>query len=311
MDDSLSKFKSGLHSASSLLQKSRAPANELSVQQRSAIERYIPYAGVSPSSLEGAAPAGGQLSNSNGYGAIEHEPEEEEEDDSLDHATTQRLLLDIIQLLKKTKKPLSVKQISATVGVDISTHPKLLKKLLYNDKVYFDPERKLLNYVTAFNVQSKQDIFRLVESQAFEGGVEAVDLEDTFPDCTNKIFELEKERKIVVVRNKDNSPRVLYYNVPDYNIDMDEEFKTRWHDLRFTHAFDLAAELEAAGMQTSVDALQKKETEKQLAAATATQKAIMQARKRKIGRGSKRVKITNTHIEGLDLTKDYVASKPS
>lgn len=72
------------------------------------------------------------------------------------------------------------------------------------------------------------------------------------------------------------------------------EFRDIWHRLRIPDEIDLPKELEKAGL-THMQVFDKK--------------GPGDIPKRKPVRRNRKMKITNTHMKGLDLTKDFVIQK--
>lgn len=76
------------------------------------------------------------------------------------------------------------------------------------------------------------------------------------------------------------------------------EFKELWHELKVPDLVDLPKELEREGLSTT-DMLDAPISAAQ-AAANAKNK------KKKKGAGARRFKLQNTHLEGVDLSQDFV-----
>lgn len=79
------------------------------------------------------------------------------------------------------------------------------------------------------------------------------------------------------------------------------EFKELWHELKVPDLVDLPKELEREGLSTT-DMLDTPVSAAQLA-------ANAKNKKKKKGAGARRFKLQNTHLEGVDLSQDFV--KPS
>lgn len=94
-------------------------------------------------------------------------------------------------------------------------------------------------------------------------------------------------------RSKDEVPKVIFFNqcIPDYSID--ERFKSLWSSQTVPDAAELAKELEKAGLKGM------EEIDGGLGGRQAPPAA---AKKKTAKRNNRRIKITNTHIEGLDFS---------
>src|SRR5690606_13225354 len=135
----------------------------------------------------------------------------------------------------------------------------------------------------------------MLEKRRHEGGMEYKELKDSYSKISEAVNELASEGRILVVRNKDGYPRILYWNDQRYNTAMDPEFREIWHRLRIPDEVDLPKELEKAGL-THMQVFDKKGPG-------------VEAPKRKQVKRNRKMKITNTHMKGLDLTKDFVLQK--
>ncbi|OUM64765.1 hypothetical protein PIROE2DRAFT_8377, partial [Piromyces sp. E2] len=107
--------------------------------------------------------------------------------------------------------------------------------------------------------------------------------------------ELESEGDILVIYDSKERPKFIYANDKTLNVETDQVFKDLWHSLKVPAAEDISNELEKAGLK-SMEVFATKVNPKNKV-------------KKKSKQRNRKVKITNTHLEGIDLTKDYVAEK--
>lgn len=70
------------------------------------------------------------------------------------------------------------------------------------------------------------------------------DLLDSYPELEKEVEDLAHHGQILVIRNSDGSPRVLFYNERQYNTVIDIEFKKMWEDLPVPDEADLPKALE-------------------------------------------------------------------
>ena len=61
----------------------------------------------------------------------------------------------------------------------------------------------------------------MLEKKKNEGGMDYKDLKDSYSKLDQAVEELANEGRILVVRNKDGKPRVLFWNDQRYNTAMD------------------------------------------------------------------------------------------
>lgn len=70
------------------------------------------------------------------------------------------------------------------------------------------------------------------------------DLKDSYAKLGEAVEELANEGQILVIRNKDGNPRVLFYNEMDYNTPIDSEFQKMWAEITIPDETDLPKHLE-------------------------------------------------------------------
>lgn len=61
----------------------------------------------------------------------------------------------------------------------------------------------------------------MLEKKKNEGGMDYKELKDSYSKLAQSVEELASEGRILVVRNKDGNPRVLFWNDQRYNTAMD------------------------------------------------------------------------------------------
>lgn len=65
----------------------------------------------------------------------------------------------------------------------------------------------------------------MLEKRKNEGGMDFKELKDSYSKLNEAVNELAAEGRILVVRNKDGAPRVLFWNDQRYNTAMDPSKK--------------------------------------------------------------------------------------
>ncbi|KAK3814225.1 MAG: hypothetical protein J3Q66DRAFT_345966 [Benniella sp.] len=205
------------------------------------------------------------------------------------------LLLNAINYLKSTDEPQTIEDMKIRGKIDLDAKPQLYQMLKLNEKVEFNERDGTFVYKPTYQIKSKEDLLAMLERKKNEGGMDYKELKDSYAKLPQAVEDLASEGRILVVRNKDGAPRVLFWNDQRYNTAMDKEFRDIWHRLRIPDEVDLPKELEKAGL-THMQVFDKKgpgDTPKS----------------KKPVRRNRKMKITNTHMKGLDLTKDFVIQK--
>ncbi|KAI8979639.1 hypothetical protein BDF20DRAFT_522615 [Mycotypha africana] len=205
------------------------------------------------------------------------------------HAMSQ--LYTVIQFLKDSDTPQSVVSITSRTKVDISKIPDIWHKLTHTEKIEYDPINQTFEYKPTYQIKSKEDLLELLLQKRNEGGMDYKDLKDSYSKLSSAVEELATEGQILVVRNKDGNPRVLFCNDRQYNTHMDPEFKKMWTEIKIPDETDLPKALEQAGLKTME---------------VFEQKVTSDSKPKKTKTRNKRIKITNTHLSHIDLSRDYL-----
>ncbi|ORX50886.1 hypothetical protein DM01DRAFT_1091401 [Hesseltinella vesiculosa] len=203
-------------------------------------------------------------------------------------------LYTVIQFLKDADGPQSVISIVSRTKVDIRNNKLLWDKLASNDKIDFDPVSETFSYKPTYQIKDKEDLLKLVKSMQSLGGMDYKDLKESYVKISDAVEELAGTSEILVVRTKDGQPRGLFYNDPNLNTHMDTEFKTMWGEIKVPDETDLPKALETAGLKT-MDVFEKK--------------VVAEPQPKRSKTRNKKIKITNTHLAHIDLSKDYVPKK--
>lgn len=90
-----------------------------------------------------------------------------------------------------------------------------------NEKIEYDSVNNMFSYKPTYQIKSKEDLSSLLISKRKEGGMDYKDLKDSYSKLSSAVEELAGEGVILVVRNKDGNPRVLFYNDAQYNTPID------------------------------------------------------------------------------------------
>ncbi|KAL1926055.1 hypothetical protein VTP01DRAFT_7148 [Rhizomucor pusillus] len=203
-------------------------------------------------------------------------------------------LYTVIQFLKEHDTPQSIISIRSRTGVDIVNNAELWDKLVHNDKIDFDSLNKTFAYKPAYSIKSKEDLLNLLIEKKEEGGMDFNHLKESNAKLGDIVEELADEGQILVIRNKEGNPRVLFHNDMQYNTPIDAEFQKMWSEIPIPDETDLPKKLESAGLKT-MEVFENKVTE---------EPKIKRSKAR-----NRKIKITNTHLSHIDLSKDYHPTK--
>ncbi|OMH83260.1 Transcription initiation factor IIE subunit beta [Zancudomyces culisetae] len=177
--------------------------------------------------------------------------------------------------------------------LDIDKDGAIFKEVTNNSKIIYNEANKTFEYKPEFGIRNKDELLHMLEKNQGRGGISVRELKDSYIDISKAIQELKQDKKILTMDNKDGTPRVLFCNTDSENskLSIDQEFKDIWTTLRVPDETDLEFEMNKAGLK-QMEVFRTK---------SATDADAPREMKK-----SRKFKITNTHLEGIDLTQDYV-----
>ncbi|KAF7701512.1 General transcription factor IIE subunit 2 [Cucumispora dikerogammari] len=187
----------------------------------------------------------------------------------------------IITLLKETKNTYTLEQVSKITNTPLDTDPKLLNAVKQNDKIIF--ENNTCRFKHEFSYTNKQELLETLKNGPYKYGIEINKLLDCQLDAKDIINECISENTIITLRSADNS-KLLFYNTLLVQ-PASPSTKELYQAVNITTYAEIFDELEKIGISKKTE---KKETN--IKATDNTKK-----------RPKRRIRITNTHIKGLDL----------
>lgn len=137
-------------------------------------------------------------------------------------------------------------------------------------------------------------------------GMRVAELRESYPPAREAIEELVnaepfKDRQVLALRGKrDGAIKHVFWNpIQGEEVrPIDNEFKELWRSLRVPDVVDLTTDLESEGLSAT----------KEIDNAPKAQASAPAQRGRKSRRGAapRKFKLQNTHLQGVDLSKDFV-----
>lgn len=189
----------------------------------------------------------------------------------------------ILDLLKKEDHSFTFKEVYSKLGVNILSNMPLMKALRNNPKILMDHES--LRFVPLFNVRSTKDLAEILKGKSGVEGIELSKLADSPVDVKPFIAELNAQGKIFILKDMDNS-EIIFYNECTV-VPANPEITQMWNSIKIPNYHDIIEELNTAGLKN---------------ANSQTVKKKILAKKEPKKRSQRRIKITNTHVKGLDLS---------
>jgi transcription initiation factor TFIIE subunit beta len=142
-------------------------------------------------------------------------------------------------------------------------------------------------------VKDRDSLLLHLQRRVDAAPVSVKELKDGWPDCDATITELEREHRLIVLRNKkDGLARLLWLDDPTLFRSVTVELRQMWHRVKLPSRDDMVRRLEAVGQKPASD-------DPALLAAANTVR--VEKKKKKTARRTG--KVTNTHME--HLLRDY------
>lgn len=161
-----------------------------------------------------------------------------------------------------------------------------------NEKVSYNKETDSYSFRPVHDIFNADDLIGFLQSQTTALGLNVRDLKDGWNDVEKTIDQLERERQLLVVRNKkDNHAKMVWADDPTLNAPMDAEFIKFWEEIQ----------MPAGGHEAVVKELKQKGMTSADSGASAAARVVKKEKpKKKVRRGGK---VTNTHMQGI--LRDY------
>lgn len=188
----------------------------------------------------------------------------------------------ILDIIKKDDRPFTFKEIYNNVGVNLLANMPLMKALRNNPKIFIDQES--LKFMPLYNIRSTFDLEEILKNNGGEG-IEMSKLSDSPVDIKPFVVELREQNKIFLIKDMDNS-EIVFYNDLDVRPAC-AEIRGMWNMIKIHNYHDMVVELNSAGLKNA-------------STQTVLKKAVVKKEPKK--RSQRRIRITNTHVKGLDLS---------
>lgn len=187
----------------------------------------------------------------------------------------------IITLLRDTKNTYTLKQIGKITGTPINTDQKLLNAVKQNDKIIF--ENDSCRFKHEFSYRNKEEFLDTLKKGSYQYGIELSKLLDCPIDLMEIINECSNENSIIIFKSVDNQKLVFYNTLPVKTAS--NTTKELFQTVKITSYSEILKELEIIGLSKQIN----------------KKKIPIEIKDNKKKRQKRRIRITNTHITGLDL----------
>ncbi|KAK7064581.1 transcription initiation factor IIE subunit beta [Favolaschia claudopus] len=206
-----------------------------------------------------------------------------------------------VDYLKGTPNPTRLEDIAIMTNTPLLEDPVLLEKFKAHDRIEYNPKTNLYSYKHEFNFRSKPALLTEIQRATKSGrGIHVKTLKEVWKEAPTYVEELENEGEVLVTRTvKDGQLRMVFWNEikpteEAGGMPVEKEFMDLWHGLKLPDDVELRRELAKEGLQLT----------------TSAQAAIRAPTTKKKGkRGGaprqRQVRLTNTHLADIDLSRDY------
>ncbi|KAI9502377.1 hypothetical protein BX070DRAFT_227225 [Coemansia spiralis] len=208
-----------------------------------------------------------------------------------DNASILTRVSHIVDFLKKSQRPCTADEIRMHIP-DFEDNGPEFQHLSSNAKVTYDRRTNAFAYKPEFDIRTPEELVKYLRNIPDHGGLDVKKLSDSYLNNVSQVIaELRQKRHILAITDKDNRPRYIFYNCKVLENEVGEEIRSSWTRLVVPEEPELGREMRRAGLQPT------KVEEHEVQEQTDVKKPKKAARK---------TRITNTHLEDIDLTKDFV-----
>lgn len=155
-----------------------------------------------------------------------------------------------------------------------------------NGTVNWNEKENTYRYKPPYDVSSPEELLKYFQEQEIAKGIPITELQLGWKDCIPAIDQLDREHKLIVLRNKkDQSPRMIWANDPTLYAPLDDEYVKKWFSVSLPGEDEIRTKLQAMSSKAAGEAPR------------VFQEGGKAKAKKKVRRGHK---ITNTHMQFLE-----------
>jgi len=176
-----------------------------------------------------------------------------------------------------------------------------VERMRIHQKVHWDPSTDLYSYKAEVLVNSKDAIIHEIQRLSKGGaGVSVKVLKESWKGSAEAIKELEKDELILVMRagkNDEKNAKFVFWNTQSREaveeMKIDDEFRKLWAEQVVPEEADVVRALNSEGLSATVSQ-------------NAVSRPLPAKKKSRKGARPRPIKLTNTHITGIDLSQNYI-----
>lgn len=188
----------------------------------------------------------------------------------------------IIELLKTEDRAFTLHEIENNLKISVLRTPALVTALRANPRVAFTTET--LRFLPPYAIRSLMDFEAVLSAACGNEGLEMALLSQSPVPVDGFLERLVAEKRAILIKDMDGADIVFYNDQPMEQAPA--EVRSLWNAVRVPAYHEVVAALGAAGLRgVEHTAMKRRAT----------------TRPRAAKRSQRRIKITNTHVKGLDL----------
>lgn len=211
----------------------------------------------------------------------------------------------VIDYLSSERREHTRDEILDKVKVAEKTQDKLFTNLRDNVKIVYNPLGASGKGTYAYKIQfgkvkSIEDMISTLKEDKYKlKGIDINDLKDAYKGSVEDLNQLQKERKVMIIKNTDTKSDVVFYLEPTNAPILSDSVKNLWTSLAgsMPRADDMDADLEKMGLKPfkSIKWAQDDENLKRKREMEEEENSKKKKRQRK------NAKKTNTHLDDADM----------
>jgi hypothetical protein len=215
----------------------------------------------------------------------------------------------VLRYLKTELRPVAPSEIEQALQIELVEDSELWSNLVKNPRVLLESDGRW-RWRSKYYLRNRDDLLSLLKQST--DGIPVSDLQDSYKDALRDIYELAYERKpplILAFRPSDHAKEtILFPNDPALYAEISEQVRKLWQSITVPDASVVFDYLIQHGLKRG---LEKKATSSTRMALGAQRPPLLKRRsQRGGGPPSRRIRLTNVHLEGtgIDLSRDYEPS---
>ncbi|KAF6003562.1 hypothetical protein F1559_002663 [Cyanidiococcus yangmingshanensis] len=211
----------------------------------------------------------------------------------------------VLRYLKRELRPVAPDEIEQALQLELQRGSELWSNLVANPRVLLESDGHW-RWRSKYYLRNRDDLLNLLKQTT--DGIPVSELLDSYKDALRDIHQLAYERRpplILAFRPSDHAKEVILFpNDPALYADISDQVRKLWQSIHVPDRSVVYDYLVQHGLKRNPDG-----KEALAALASGMQRPPLLKRRVRTGAGSssRRIRLTNVHLEGtgIDLSRDY------